>query len=330
MNKNRDIDMARFFAGEMSPKEEIVFRKDYEANPVRATALRNMEKTWKFFDENPANGNRDSAKAWSRIHGKLQEDGLLDNQPTKTSRRQLLPAIRIAASIVLILGIGIPALYFGVKKNIDTETGLNQYSGKGVSTVNLPDGSRVYLNEGAEITYPPSFNQERSVELKGEAFFEVMSDPVYPFTVRSGKVVISVLGTSFNVKKSADSSEIEVFVATGKVRMSLDNNDQFITLEPGELGQSESQTLKSIVQKDPNYISWKTKDFKFVDAELLEVLKELEESYHVNIHTDHIELNNMKITTSYNELSIDAILETISTAFGLTISHREDGYYLTN
>ncbi|MCK4749217.1 MAG: DUF4974 domain-containing protein, partial [Bacteroidales bacterium] len=74
----------------------------------------------------------------------------------------------------------------------------------------------------------------------------------------------------------------------------------------------------------------KTKDFTFVDADLMEVLLELEESYHVEIHTGSLELNDMRITTTYREQSIDAILETIGAAFGLTVSNREEGYYLTN
>jgi len=242
----------------------------------------------------------------------------------------MLPSLKIAASIMLILAIGIPALYFGIIRNIDNKYDQNYYSEKGVSTINLPDGSSVYLNEGAEISYPSSFNQKRTVKLKGEAFFEVMSDPLNPFSVSSGKVVISVLGTSFNVKKCSQSSEVEVYVKTGKVRMALDNSGQFITLEPGEMGQLENENLTKIFQKEQNYISWKTKDFKFVNAELLDVLLELEESYHVQIQSDETELNDMKITTSYSEQSIDAILETIGTAFGLTVSHKEDGYYLTN
>ena len=207
---------------------------------------------------------------------------------------------------------------------------LSNYSEKGVSTVDLPDGSRIYLNEGSEITYPHRFNQDRTLKLKGEAFFEVMSDPVNPFTVHSGKVVVSVLGTSFNVKQSNNIEEVEVYVKTGKVRMAMENSGQFITLDPEEIGEIKNLNLTRSVQKDPNYISWKTKDFKFVDAELLGVLLELEESYHVKIHTDLVELNGMKITTSYSEQSIDAILETIGTAFGLKVSNREDGYYLTN
>jgi ferric-dicitrate binding protein FerR (iron transport regulator) len=203
-----------------------------------------------------------------------------------------------------------------------------QYSGKGVTTIDLPDGSRVYLNEGSEITYPESFNQEREVKLDGEAFFEVMADPDNPFNVRSGQVVVSVLGTSFNVKEGGAENRVEVFVETGKVRMSLENPDEFITLEPGELGRANASTLTLTQQTDPNYISWKTKDFKFVDEELGKVLRELEESYHVEIRTEGVRLNELRITSTYREQSIDSILETIGAAFGLNVQKKEELYYL--
>ena len=330
MNKNKNINLARFLAGEMNVKEEIAFRREVESNPKQLSELKNMEKTWKYFDANPSGRNGDSGKAWNKLYNRLEEDGLLENPSVVTGTRRVLPALRVAASILVILALGIPAFYFGVIRNNNSEPLSNSYAEKGFLTVDLPDGSRVYLNEGAEISYPPVFIREREVKLKGEAFFEVMSDPVNPFIVRSGNVVVSVLGTSFNVKQSKQSPNVEVYVKTGKVRMSVGNSGQFITLESGEVGETESQNLTRSIQKDPNYISWKTKDFKFVDAELMGVLQELEDSYHVTIHTQVADLHNMKITTSYSEQSIDAILETIGTAFGLTVSNKEDGYYLTN
>lgn len=321
--------MARYLAGEMSTNEEIAFRDKIESSEKQQSELNKMEKTWKYFDNNPPKGSRDSGKAWNRLRRRLEEDGLLDDRPAGSKSRNLLPALRAAASIMLILAIGIPALYFGVIRTRDNEPVRSHYAEKGVNTVDLPDGSRVYLNEGTEITYPAVFNQERSVKLTGEAFFEVMSDPFNPFTVRSGNVVVSVLGTAFNVKGSISSPDLEVFVERGKVRVALENSEQFITLEPGEMGQTVNSKLSRSVQTDPNYVSWKTKDFKFVDAELMDVLLELEESYHVEIHTEMVELNDLRITTTYRKQSIDAILETIGMAFELTVSNREDGYYLT-
>ena len=330
MNKNRDEHMARYLAGEMSTDEEITFMHQIESSPEQHTELKKMEKSWKYFDENPLGKKLDSGEGWNQLTARLQSDGLLEELGQGPETRNLLPFLRVAASILLVLAIGIPTLYYGVLKNKDGATVKSLYSESGVTTVDLPDGSRVFLNEGAEISYPTVFKQERAVKLKGEAFFEVMSDPVNPFTVRSGKVVVSVLGTSFNVKQRTLASGVEVYVKTGKVRMAIDESDQFITLETEEMGQADELNLSRTRQENPNYISWKTKDFKFVDADLKDVLLELEESYHVLIHTEGVELTDMQITTSYKEQSIEAILETIGAAFGMKVSNKDEGYYLTN
>ncbi len=330
MNRNRDIALARYLAGEMSMKEEIAFRKELESDPRDLNDLLIMEQTWKHFDQNSRPNGADSDRAWSALQNRLEKDGLLEESPSPGSRFRLPAAMKIAATILLVLAIGIPALYFGFLSNREGSRELIQIAEKGVRTVDLPDGSRVFLNEGARITYPASADKGRNVQLSGEAYFEVMSDPMNPFTVRSGKVVVSVLGTSFNMKPSGREEEVEVFVNTGKVRMSLDHSSHFITLGPGEVGKSSRKELSKQILEDPNYLSWKTKEFKFVEANLKDVLLELEESYHVQIHTGNVELQGMKITTSYSEQSIDAILETIGTAFGLKVSLRKDGYYLSN
>ena len=320
--------MARFLAGEMSMNEEITFRKKLESHLEMQNELNKMEKSWKHTMGNHSQGNSDTVEAWGKLHRRLEADGLLPDQPVRPQTRYLLPVLRIAATILLVLAIGIPSLYFGVIRNSGDESMQQHIAEKGVNTIDLPDGSRVFLNEGAEISYPAEFTKERSIELNGEAFFEVMSDPVNPFTVRSGKVVVSVLGTSFNVKKTSRPEEVEVYVEHGKVRVSLDDSDEFITIKSGEMAQAGKALVHTTSLSDPNYISWKTKDFKFVDEELNLVLRELEESYHVNIETEDLAIDELRITTTYSEQSIDAILETIGAAFGLTVSKKEDHYYL--
>ncbi len=329
--KNKEetgIHMARYMAGEMGMKEEIEFRKRMENDSVLKKELNQMEKSWKHIKDLPLSEIGNPGSAWKKLHNRLEADGLLDSDKSKGGRRGFAPTLRIAASILVILAIGIPSLWFGLNHDTNNPSEVMQYSGKGVTTIDLPDGSRVYLNEGSEIVYPESFNQERTVKLDGEAFFEVMSDPDNPFVVRSGQVVVSVLGTSFNVKESRAENRVEVFVESGKVRISLENPDEFITLEPGELGQANASTLSLKEQTDPNYISWKTKDFKFVDEELGKVLRELEESYHVEIRTEGVRLSELRITSTYREQSIDSILETIGKAFGLNVQKKEELYYL--
>jgi len=302
MSRSKDIQMARYLAGEMTTKEEITFLSESEESQEQLSDLRNMEKNWKYFDKDP------SRKDWDSV--------------------RFTPLLKIAASIALVLAIGIPALYFGVIRD-NTEGNIRHHlAEEGVATVDLPDGSRVYLNKGAEVSYSLAFKNQRAVELKGEAFFEVMSDPQNPFTVRSAGMIVTVLGTSFNVKQLDKPSDIEVYVKTGKVRVALEKSDQYIQLQPEEFGFVENSKLTSSAQKDPNYISWKTKDFKFVNSALIDVLQELEESYHVDIQTEDLDLSEMRITTSYSGQSIDAILETIGTAFEMSVSHKENSYFL--
>lgn len=326
MSRNKDIEMARYLAGEMSANEEIAFLDKAGSNRKQRSELRNMEKHWKYFDQNPSADSWNTGQAWTRLYHKLESEGLLEEQigAVVPGRRVLL---RIAAVVLLLLAVGIPSLYFGVIR--DSNTQLTRLAEEGVNIVNLPDGSRVYLNKGSKITYQKAFNQHRAIELSGEAFFEVMSDPANPFTVHSGNVNVSVLGTSFNVKQLENSSQVEVYVKSGKVLVALEESDQSVTLEKEEFSVAKKDLLSSSVLEIPNYISWKTLDFKFVDTKLVDVLKKLEESYHVKIQTDALDLSEMRITTSYSEQSIDAILETIGAAFGMKVSHTKDAYILT-
>jgi len=329
MSRNRDTEMARYLAGEMNMQEELAFMNDSGKSREQLSELKKMEKHWKYFDEKPSRKNWDSGEAWMHLHQKLESEGLLEDQAAMPGRIQFSPMLKIAASIALVLALSIPVLFYGVIRNSNKDSLIHHLAKEGVSTVNLPDGSLVYLNEGSEISYSKAFKNHRAVELTGEAFFEVMSDPRNPFTVHSGEVLVSVVGTSFNVKQVEQSSDMEVYVLTGNVRVSLENTEQFIQLEPEEFGLVKNRSLFSSDQIDPNYISWKTKDFKFVNSALIEVLQELEESYHVEIHTDKLDLSDLRITTSYSGQSIDAILETIGAAFELNVSNRENSYLLT-
>lgn len=84
------------------------------------------------------------------------------------------------------------------------------------STVTLADGSTVTLNVASEIQIPHDYLSNRTIELTGEAYFNVNSSAERPFTVKTGDVNTVVLGTRFAVRSYPD-QEMRVAVQTGKV-----------------------------------------------------------------------------------------------------------------
>lgn len=112
---------------------------------------------------------------------------------------------------------------------------ITRYGNK--SRVGLPDGSMVWLNAGSRLDYIVSdfTRKKREVFLSGEAYFEIVHDAANPFFVRSGKMQIKVLGTSFNVKAYPEENNIETSLINGSVEITInDRPDDIYILKPNE------------------------------------------------------------------------------------------------
>jgi tRNA(Glu) U13 pseudouridine synthase TruD len=101
MSRIKDIEMARYLAGEMGVNEELAFLDKASRNQKQRSELINMEKHWKYYDQNPSAESWDTGKAWNQLYERLESEGLLDEKPVSASfpgtRRTLL---RIAATVL--------------------------------------------------------------------------------------------------------------------------------------------------------------------------------------------------------------------------------------
>ncbi|MFR7874967.1 MAG: FecR family protein [Butyricimonas paravirosa] len=93
------------------------------------------------------------------------------------------------------------------------------------------------MNSDSELRYPVSFSAtSREVELRGEAFFEVITDPQRPFVVNAEQVRVRVLGTSFNVS-TYDKDYIETVLVKGRVGLQMAGDTQEWEVKPNELAR---------------------------------------------------------------------------------------------
>ena len=156
--------------------------------------------------------------------------------------------------------------------------------------LNLPDGTKVWLNAASELKYPVIFAvNERSVELKGEAYFEVSKNKNSPFYVKTASQDLEVLGTHFNVNAFADERETKTTLLEGSVKivpLNLNRSSNIpadIILKPGQqvaLYKDELNVLKADISE---VMSWKNGMFQFNDTELSSIMRQVSRWYDVDV-----------------------------------------------
>jgi ferric-dicitrate binding protein FerR (iron transport regulator) len=156
----------------------------------------------------------------------------------------------------------------------------------------LPDGSKVWLNAQSSIRFPTAFTgNERVVDVTGEAYFEVEKNPNMPFRVNmlnaSGKTAgqVEVLGTHFNINAYDDEEVMRTTLLEGKVKLSSMVNGEWAMLKPGEqssLSQS-SQLSHPIPVQTEEITAWKNGLFRFQDASIESIMRQIGRWYNVDI-----------------------------------------------
>jgi len=151
----------------------------------------------------------------------------------------------------------------------------------------LPDGSKVWLNAQSSLRFPTAFTgNERVVELTGEAYFEVAKNKEKPFKVitpREGQV--EVLGTHFNINAYADEEVMKTTLLEGKVKLTALDNGESALLNPGEqssLSQSSHLSQPIPVQTE-EVVAWKNGLFRFEDASIASIMRQIARWYDVEI-----------------------------------------------
>jgi len=152
----------------------------------------------------------------------------------------------------------------------------------------LPDGTTVWLNAASSLAYPADISEgNRTVELFGEAFFDVPHQASHPFKVRARDMLIEVLGTRFDVRNYPDEIQSRVSVSAGAIRVCY--HDQLATLHPGDAVAVEPAALTGKVftfrsDEDTTAVTGWTKGLlSYKDRDLPSLVRELSRVYNVDI-----------------------------------------------
>lgn len=204
---------------------------------------------------------------------------------------------RVAAILALPLMLGI-GWYWGNSETSENSTLCEVSTPKGhISKCVLADGTEVWLNAGSTLRYPSTMNGNlREVNLDGEAYFKVSKNKHKPFVVNTQLAQVKVLGTVFNLKAYSSDKNVETTLEEGSVEFKLNNNPKNpIELKPGEQVIFNKSDQKLAVNKVDTYLhtAWKDGKYVFKDAELKDIITELERLYDVKFHVQNDSLLHM-------------------------------------
>jgi len=281
--------LVKYLAGEASAEERVNVEAWMGTSAANKAYFEHFKLLWDESLKLAHSSAVDEDLAWGRLRERIHHEYLAAEKPKRSYQW-----LKVAAVVLLASAVALAGPYFFNHHNDSvrfTSAGngihspglMKSVTGDTVRTDTLPDGSEVTLNRYSGISYPASFSGHiRNVQLSGEAFFKVTHDPRKPFVVKVNDLLVTVLGTSFNIKSAG--AETEVIVESGVV--SVTKRSKTITLYPGEkVASGEADTgFKKERNNDTLYRTYRYKQrayaFKYV------VKRKTDTSFDINKHPD--------------------------------------------
>ncbi len=325
-NSTYYIDLiTRYFSAEASEQEILLLSAWIKENTENQKIFEEYHKTWLNLEKERIEKNINIDNEWNKINELIKSTKQTKIIPIKSeSEPKIISRVLKYAAVFVFLAVSTVVMYYYFSK-----PATKQLMAKtNIIESKLPDGTSVTLNTGSSLEYPEKFEKDkRSVKLKGEAYFNVTHDAAKPFIISAENIRIEVLGTSFYVNTNNPEGKVEVILTNGKVAVyHIDTPNEKVILEPGEkieLSANQKDYSKT-VNEDENYLSWKTRNLIFTDKPLSEIIKTLNKVYHSNIQIKNNNIANCRITASFDNQSLDAILHVIEATVDVKIDKTEN------
>lgn len=303
-----------------------------------------------WVDASPANKEEFLQREADFVFGNLP-----DSEPSQAARAQIMHVVEpkrkrlrilnavASAAAIFVVGAFIWVLHDNNRLNdqvasltaqnqkliaipelVQGESVLSYKVNPGVKgTIVLPDGSEVILNSASTLRTPVRFeNGKRVVELEGEGYFKVESNPDWPMYVRTSRgVTVKVTGTEFNLSTYSDDAALKLTLVRGKVSLLDEKSETEVVVREkeevvvGARAQLEKPTRKTADMKLNT--SWKDGYLVFDNTPIREVIKKMERWYGVDITVADARVMNNTFTASFRSESLQQVLTLLDITCGI-------------
>jgi ferric-dicitrate binding protein FerR (iron transport regulator) len=327
-----ELLIIRYLTGELSQEERILLLSRLEADEERRKYFRSLKDAYDLGRLEVDMKDSRMKSQWNKFARMIRK-----TDSVGIWKSTGITLLRYAA--VFMLGICASSIYpvadrfAGYVRREDErmaetkiETGVGDKS-----KILLPDGSTVWLNACSSILYGGDMtgDDERSVYLKGEAYFVVKTDMRRPFLVRTDGLTYRVTGTSFNVYAFEEEDVSSVALLDGGVSIVYDNRSH--SLCPGELFVYNKVTREFTVKKaDVNLLSsWRRGEFVFDNMTFEELVNRLQRLYNVEFVFENEKIRKETFGGTLRDFdSLETIMNVIQTSIPIKYKIEENKVFI--
>jgi ferric-dicitrate binding protein FerR (iron transport regulator) len=293
--------------GDLTPDERRYLDERLNTSDLDRIEYDKIQRLWNATSKLPLHKGAPPTERWSTLRQNMRQlEGAKSIPFYRTTWRY---AAAIALLAVLI------GVYFFSNSSEPISVQTNHGETKSIT---LPDHSTAILNAGSSLTYDEAtWDDQRKIELVGEAFFDVKKNGV-PFSVVTKNSSVKVLGTSFNVRARDESTE--VVCLTGKVNFGSRESGESVILMRGDGARIEKDTMSKIFRVAvDDTIPWVTGDLVFNNTPLKEVFAEVERHFAVSV-TIKRDLGTLTFTGKFKQPRLNNVIESVCLSAGLEYS----------
>lgn len=329
--------LAAYLAGGLPPEDAAEVAAWVAEDPARQALLASLREVWAVTA--PNRPPLDPEQALQAIKARDAESvRVLPLRPRP--RFEGLPQRRhswrqgLVAAAIAVLAVGgwwvVDGRSRGTAEHASSRQSLTEFRttrGQRLA-LTLPDGSSVVLGPESELRYGPTYGRgERTVELEGEGYFDVVHDEARPFLVHAGNAVARDLGTRFVVRAREGDDAVDVAVTEGQVALapaapSGGSAQPGVILDPGDLGRVTAAGHTS-ARRDVDlsrYVAWTDGRLVFASTPLAVVAEELGRWYDVEIELVGKGLAERRLTASFDQEPVTRVLPMIQASLGLRLT----------
>ena len=306
--------IAKHQSNETTKEEELFIEMLVASNEEFKLALEDSTEMWNKLEETKITFDKE------RISNLIQSG--IDKPQIGRTKSLLKQSLKYAA---IFIGLLVGVMFIVNDLNSKITLSSNDIEGNELS---LPDGSKVILNDNAEITYSNSIIKgfDRRVSMNGEAFFEIQKAHGNKFTVETQNYDIVVLGTKFNVEENAEGTSVALVEGSIKLNSFEDKTYNETMIVPGQRAfyNNKNKALELEKVNTNIYTAWMFDRLEFDNFSLSEIAQIFKNNYNKTLIITDESVSNIRLGGSAPSKNINLILKGLSAILKREIIQQND------